>query len=98
MLLFWNSPDKDSGDDPEMLVDNRILTVEEEGTLTSADLDGNSGPNESKLIVMYYFNIYIYNFFKLQYFFISFIRCCHVQGNASWIFWRNDRITTNCNW
>jgi hypothetical protein len=26
MLLFWNSPDKDSGDDPEMLVDNQILT------------------------------------------------------------------------
>nr|CAH0108122.1 unnamed protein product [Daphnia galeata] len=50
-----NSPDKDSGDDPEMLVDNRILTpgitiVEEEGTLTSADLDGNSGPNENAVM------------------------------------------------
>ncbi len=37
-----------------MLVDNRILApgitiVEEEGTLTSADLDGNSGSNESML-------------------------------------------------
>ena len=55
VLLFWRSPDKDSGDDPEMLVDNRILApgitiVEEEGTLTSAELDGNSGSNESLLL------------------------------------------------
>ncbi|XP_046631715.1 upstream stimulatory factor 2-like isoform X2 [Daphnia pulicaria] len=50
-----NSPDKDSVDDPEMLVDNRILApgitiVEEEGTLTSADLDGNSGSNENAVM------------------------------------------------
>ena len=46
------SPDKDSGDDPEMLADERILApgltiVEEEGSLSAADLGGNSGPNES---------------------------------------------------
>jgi len=49
---FFFSPDKDSGDDPEMLADERILApgltiVEEEGSLSAADLGGNSGPNES---------------------------------------------------
>lgn len=52
--LFFNvfSPGKESGDDPEMLTDERILApgltiVEEEGSLTTADLGGNSLQNES---------------------------------------------------
>jgi len=50
-----NSPDKDSGDDPEMIPDERILApgltiVEEEGSLSAADLGGNSVPNENAVM------------------------------------------------
>ncbi|XP_057378789.1 upstream stimulatory factor 2-like isoform X1 [Daphnia carinata] len=50
-----NSPDKDSGDDPEMLADDRILApgitiVEEEGSLTAADLGGNPVQNENAVM------------------------------------------------
>ena len=51
-LLIAFSPSKDSGDDAEALPDERILApgltiVEEEGSLSAADLGGHSGPNES---------------------------------------------------
>lgn len=59
-----------------MLADDRILApgitiVEEEGTLTAADLGGNSVPNESKLL------FHLSNSFCFI-LFIFLIRCCHV--------------------
>ncbi len=85
-----------------MLTDERILApgltiVEEEGSLTAADLGGNSVPSESKYFQQVSFSIisgFISSLFNSNFYF----RCSHVQSNASWFVWRNDRVATNCHW